>query len=68
LLEHAEDGLARDFDEATLWVLEANRRARRFYEHAGWRRDGTNKFEEFLGVHSEETRYRKRLSIARSCS
>jgi GNAT superfamily N-acetyltransferase len=62
LLEHAERGLARDFDEATLWVLEANPRARRFYEHAGWRCDGTNKFEEFLGVRSEETRYRKRLS------
>jgi GNAT superfamily N-acetyltransferase len=24
----------------TLWVLEANRRARRFYEAAGWRADG----------------------------
>jgi GNAT superfamily N-acetyltransferase len=27
-------------DEARLWVLEANERARRFYERRGWRPDG----------------------------
>ena len=66
LLEHAERRLARDYDEATLWVLAANTRARRFYEHAGWQADGTDKVEDRLGVHSEETRYRKRLSNSRS--
>lgn len=28
------------YEQVTLWVLEANRRARRFYEAAGWRADG----------------------------
>jgi GNAT superfamily N-acetyltransferase len=28
------------FDRATLWVLEANRRGRGFYEHMGWAPDG----------------------------
>ena len=31
----------RGFERATLWVLEANERARRFYEREGWRWDGT---------------------------
>ena len=66
LLEHAERRLARDFGEATLWVLAANTRARRFYEKAGWHSDGTNKVEDRLGVRSEETRYRKRLNSSRS--
>jgi GNAT superfamily N-acetyltransferase len=29
-----------DCAELKLWVLEANRRARRFYEKRGWRRNG----------------------------
>ncbi len=29
-----------DFAKATLWVLEANALARRFYEKAGWAWDG----------------------------
>src|SRR5262245_36235858 len=42
LFEHAvEDLRERGFDAATLWVLESNARARRFYEVAGWRHDGT---------------------------
>lgn len=33
---------------ATLWVLEDNRSARRFYEKAGWQADGTsNRWERF---------------------
>jgi GNAT superfamily N-acetyltransferase len=32
---------AEGFGRATLWVLEANERARRFYEKAGWSWDGT---------------------------
>jgi ribosomal protein S18 acetylase RimI-like enzyme len=31
----------RGFRSATLWVLETNEQARRFYERAGWRFDGT---------------------------
>ena len=42
LFEHAVDDLReRRFDAATLWVLETNERARRFYEVAGWAHDGT---------------------------
>jgi ribosomal protein S18 acetylase RimI-like enzyme len=41
LFEHAVDDLReRGFRAATLWVLETNERARRFYEIAGWKHDG----------------------------
>ena len=61
LLARAERELAREHAEATLWVLEANDRARRFYELAGWLPDGAVKTEERLGVRATEVRYRKRL-------
>jgi GNAT superfamily N-acetyltransferase len=32
---------------ARLWVLEENRRARRFYERRGWELDGTSRVVEF---------------------
>jgi GNAT superfamily N-acetyltransferase len=32
---------------ARLWVLEANERARRFYERRGWRHDGERRQSEF---------------------
>jgi GNAT superfamily N-acetyltransferase len=64
LLDRAEAELASQYDEATLWVLAANPRARRFYELAGWRPDGVDKVEDRLGVASEETRYRKTLSTS----
>jgi putative acetyltransferase len=38
---------ARGVGEARLWVLEQNRRARRFYERLGWRADGTSRIVEF---------------------
>lgn len=31
------------FTEVILWVLESNREARGFYEHTGWRLDGTRR-------------------------
>jgi ribosomal protein S18 acetylase RimI-like enzyme len=37
------DLTGRDFREATLWVLEANRRARDWYERLGWRTTGRRK-------------------------
>ena len=41
LFERAtEDLRSRGFRSVTLWVLETNERARRFYEAAGWRLDG----------------------------
>jgi lincosamide nucleotidyltransferase A/C/D/E len=48
LLDAAVDWLRepeRAFDELTLWVLEGNVGARRFYEREGWRADGARKTE-----------------------
>ena len=47
--------------EATLWVLESNQRARRFYEAAGWRADGGHKIDESYGFPMSLVRYRRRL-------
>jgi GNAT superfamily N-acetyltransferase len=68
LIERAEERLADDYDEATLWVLDDNPRARRFYERAGWTPDGTQKHEERLGVSALEVRYYKRLNNSMSRS
>ncbi len=68
LLERAEDQLRAEYDEATLWVLEDNPRAREFYERAGWAADGEHKADERWGVRAPEVRYRKRLSRSRSRS
>jgi ribosomal protein S18 acetylase RimI-like enzyme len=46
---------------AVLWVLEDNPRARRFYELAGWRADGTKRPIEIFGVEVAEVRYEKEL-------
>ncbi len=48
----------RGYSSATLWVLEDNPRARRFYEREGWILDGGRRDEEFLGVTVPEVRYR----------
>jgi GNAT superfamily N-acetyltransferase len=61
MLERAETQLRSEFDAATLWVLEENARARRFYERAGWSADGERKTEERWGVRAPEVRYRKEL-------
>ena len=49
--------------EATLWVLESNRRARRFYEAGGWRPDGAVRTDESLGFPLDEVRYRRRQGL-----
>lgn len=46
---------------ATLWVLDSNARARRFYERAGWAPDGTTKNDVVAGVRVDEVRYRRGL-------
>jgi GNAT superfamily N-acetyltransferase len=57
-----ETGLAamreRGATEAVLWVVEANARARRFYEHEGWTADGETRASP-LGP--TELRYRRVL-------
>jgi ribosomal protein S18 acetylase RimI-like enzyme len=60
----ADELLRNDgFTEATLWVLDSNPRARRFYESGGWRLDGATRTGTHLGVETREVRYRKDLSI-----
>jgi GNAT superfamily N-acetyltransferase len=68
LIKRAEEQLAREYGEATLWVLDDNHRARRFYERAGWAPDGASKREERLGVEALEVRYAKPLSNSASRS
>ena len=46
------------FREATLWVLDTNERARRFYEADGWLPDGATKVEERPAGMLNEIRYR----------
>jgi len=62
LFEHAiEDLRGRRFTSATLWVLETNARARRFYELAGWKADGTRASERFDTAMLATLRYRTEL-------
>ncbi len=42
----------------TLWVLEENEAARRFYEALGWRHDGGRQMFELRDVGAPELRYR----------
>lgn len=46
------------FAEALLWVLAGNRRARRFYEVAGWACDDAERVDERWGFPLREVRYR----------
>jgi GNAT superfamily N-acetyltransferase len=56
-----EDALSSlGYETAILWVLETNRRARDFYEAAGWRADGQTKIEERPGATFREVRYSQR--------
>jgi GNAT superfamily N-acetyltransferase len=45
------------FTRASLWVLERNERARRFYEKAGWRWDGTVSHHDFDCANRPVVRY-----------
>jgi L-amino acid N-acyltransferase YncA len=45
------------FRRATLWVLEANARARRFYEKSGWAWDGTVSRHDFDCANEPVVRY-----------
>lgn len=62
LMAAAVDGLAAlGYAEATLWVLDSNDRARRFYAKAGWAEDAITRVDDSLGVTLNEVRYRLRL-------
>lgn len=56
LMNHAISSLKRKYSKITLWVLEDNARARRFYEKAGFVFDGTRK-EIVIGKPLIEIRY-----------
>jgi GNAT superfamily N-acetyltransferase len=58
LMAAAKEELATAHEEAILWVLDDNPRARRFYEREGWTTDGGRRDEELLGVRAAEVRYR----------
>jgi GNAT superfamily N-acetyltransferase len=53
----------RGYRDVTLWVLETNARARRFYGKAGWSPDGATKTDTIAdgAVVLDEVRYRKPL-------
>lgn len=62
LMDAALNRLAADgFTEVTLWVLDGNARAIRFYEHAGFRPDGARKTDDSRGFALHELRYRRKL-------
>ncbi len=50
------------YEQVTLWVLDSNARARRFYEAAGFQPDGAVKVDDSLGFRLTEARYRRSLS------
>lgn len=64
LMNHALAGLLNDgFSLATLWVLEGNQRAIRFYERCGFHADGATKLEHRQpDVVLHELRYRRTLA------
>lgn len=61
LLDRAHAELAEDYDEAVLTVLEANARARRFYERNGWELTEVLIEPHFGGHPTEVARYRRTL-------
>jgi GNAT superfamily N-acetyltransferase len=66
VLLHASERELRGlgFDQAVLWVLEQNIRARRFYEREGWTPDGGVKIERRPGFTLRQVRYRCDLVAA----
>lgn len=58
LMQGASEALAElGYDRAVLWVLEANARARRFYEAAGWRADGREQYNDYGEARLKAVRY-----------
>lgn len=53
---------AQGYGAAVLWVLEANARARRFYEKWGWEPDGVTRVDQSFGFPLAELRYRRSLA------
>jgi ribosomal protein S18 acetylase RimI-like enzyme len=65
LMAHGTEALAAaGHGDITLWVLEANARARRFYEAFGFHPDGGHKLLDF-GALVPEVRYRRPAAAGR---
>jgi GNAT superfamily N-acetyltransferase len=58
LMDDALAWLRVHFPVSTLWTLDANARARRFYERTGWTFDGTTKIDDRGTYVLDEVRYR----------
>lgn len=52
---------AAGFPVATLWALDVNARARRFYERHGWAFDGVTKRHDWQAFVATDVRYRRAL-------
>jgi len=52
---------ASGYSQATLWVLDTNSRARRFYERCGWTQDGAARYNDTYSFPIADVRYRKHL-------
>lgn len=50
------------FEDAILWVLDTNERARRFYEAGGWQQDGAERREVIGAADVNELRYRRLIA------
>jgi ribosomal protein S18 acetylase RimI-like enzyme len=61
LMAEAVRQLAGAYEQATLWVLDSNDRARRFYARSGWAEDGARKVDDTFGFPISEVRYRRPL-------
>ncbi|WP_328853975.1 GNAT family N-acetyltransferase [Microbispora hainanensis] len=62
LMAAALDSLtAAGYEQAVLWVVDGNSRARWFYERGGWRPDGAELHDESDGFPLTEIRYRRAL-------
>jgi GNAT superfamily N-acetyltransferase len=62
LLTAAEEGMrGRGADRASLWVLETNARARRFYERRGWTWDGSTSTHQLQCANMPVVRYVRTL-------
>jgi GNAT superfamily N-acetyltransferase len=65
VLRHAP---TEGWSSVTLWVLEGNARARRFYETLGFAADGTEKHDsKLVGASLHELRYRMDLESSGNC-
>ena len=62
LVQLAVDSLEEaGFESATLWVLDLNARARKFYEADGWMTDGSTKEDDRGSFTLQEVRYAKAI-------